>query len=388
MKIIPVDSPSRELEWLSMPDRIYAGDANYIPHLIQDVRKVFDPAKNKMFREGKAMRWLATDDSGTEILGRVAAFHWKKYSAGFDQPTGGIGFFESVQDRTVAHGLFDKAVEWLKSEGMEAVDAPVNFGEKDAFWGLVVENFTDMHSYRMNFNPPWYREFFESYGFQTYYEQWCYKRDMFVPAQEVFARKNAMLHGEDGYRVSNVRGYSDERIAEDFLAVYNNAWGGHAGFRRMQIQQARSIVKAMKPVLDRDIAIFAYHHDRPIGFYISLPELNEIFRHVHGNLNFWGKLKFLWYRQFGRRHTMVGIIFGVDREYHGKGIEAAMIKFTEEKVVPLNRYRETIMTWIGDFNPKMIRVIENLGASRYRTLITYRKLFDPNRPFQRCPTIQ
>jgi len=395
MKLIIVDTPRLADLWVRMPGRIYAGDANYIPHLRQDIEKVFDPVRNKMYRDGDAKRWLAVNDeadphnpSMQHILGRIAAFHMKKYSSGFAQPTGGIGFFECVNDTEMAHKLFDAAFEWLQSLGMKAVDGPINFGEKDAYWGCVVDNFTDMHSYRMNFNPPYYPVLLESYGFQVYYEQWCYKRHMHIPAQEIFNRKIAMLGDSDGIRVCNVRGYSDERIASDFLTVYNSAWGGHAGFKTMQMQQARNIVKAMKPVLDRDIAMFAYHFDRPIGFYINLPELNEIFQHMHGNFNLWGKLKFLWYQRFGKRHTMVGVIFGIDREYHGRGIEAAMIKYAEQHVVPLNRYKETIMTWIGDFNPKMIRVVENLGASRYRTLVTYRKYVDPTVPFERCPTIQ
>ena len=85
---------------------------------------------------------------------------------------------------------------------------------------------------------------------------------------------------------------------------------------------------------------------------------------------------------------MVGIVFGVVQEFQGKGIEGAMIKWTEENIVTLNRYDETIMTWIGDFNPKMIRVCENLGAEKFRTLATYRFLFDREAKFERCPIVE
>jgi hypothetical protein len=122
----------------------------------------------------------------------------------------------------------------------------------------------------------------------------------------------------------------------------------------MQLQQARNAVNAMKQVMDRDIMVFVYHFDKPIGFYINLPEVNEFMQHVNGNLNWIGILKFLYYKNFGKRKTMVGIVFGVDRDYHGKGVEGAMIKFCEEHIVTLKRYEDTILTWIGDFNPKMI----------------------------------
>lgn len=386
MKLIEVNDARTAAQWLEVPLFIYRSDSNWIPHLRQDIEKIFDPKQNKLFRDGKAARWVLFSQDGTAI-GRVAAFVAKKYGSAQKQPTGGLGFFECIDDSVAAQQLLQIAQDWLIAQGMEAMDGPINFGEKDAFWGLLVDNFTDMSSYRMNYNPPYYQKFFEDFGFQVYYEQWCYKRDLYLPAQEVFVKKNNILLTDTTYSVRNARGMSDEKLAQDFVTIYNNAWAGHLGFRQMELKQAKNIIKSMKPVMDRDIMLFAYHGDKPIGFYISLPELNEIFQHVNGNLNWWGKVKFLFYKFFGKREVMVGIIFGVDRAYHGKGVEGAMIKFTEDKVVSLKRYKDTILTWIGDWNPKMIRVAENLGAAKYRTLITYRKLFDPNKPFERHPPI-
>ncbi len=385
MKIIEVNTSTEIGQWLAFPTTIYATDNNYIPHIRQDIASIFDPNKNKLFKEGKAKRWLILKDG--KAIGRIAAFISKKYSDAQKQATGGIGFFECVDNVKVAHLLFDTAIDWLKSNGIVAVDGPINFGEKEAYWGLLVENFSDMNSFRMNYNPPYYQKFFEDYGFQTYYEQWCYKRDLYVPAQEVFVKKTNALMSQEGYHISNARKKSAEQLAYDFVTIYNSAWAGLPGHKPMLIEQARKAMKAMKPIMDKDIMVFVYHHKKPIAFYINLPEVNEFMQHVNGNLNWLGKLKFLWYKKFGKRHTMVGVVFGVDREYHGKGVEGAMIKWTEDNIVTLKRYDETIMTWLGDFNPKMIHIAENLGAKKYRTLITYRKHFDSSTPFERHPII-
>lgn len=210
---------------------------------------------------------------------------------------------------------------------------------------------------------------------------------MYIPIQEIFDRKSRVLLSSDEYHVSSMRGKNNEHIAHDFVTVYNAAWAGNFGFKQMKLQQARNIIKAMKPLMDKEILVFAYHKKKPIGFFINLPEANEFMRHVHGNLNVVGILKFLFHKWFSKRKTMVGLVFGVDRDYHGKGVEAAMIKFAEEKVITLNRYQETILTWVGDFNPKMIRVVENLGAQPYRKLITYRKILNNNLKFERHPIL-
>lgn len=386
MQIVEVNNPATTRKWMDLPWKIYANDSNWIPHLRQDIAKVFDKKANKFYREGDCVRWILLDEFGNTI-GRVAAFYWKKYSGGQKQPTGGLGFFECIEDKTAAFKLMDAACNWLRDKGMEAVDGPINFGEKDAFWGLLVENFTDMSSYRMNYNPPYYREFFESYGFQLYFQQFCYKRSVTEPAQPIFVRKAQGILSDPNYTVTNARGMSLDEITEKFVTVYNAAWAGHLGFKKMPLAQGKVVMKSLKPVMDKDVMFFIHYQQRPVAFYLNMPELNEVFQYVNGNLNWWGKLIFLLRFKFGKRHTMVGMLFGVDREFQGKGIEGALIKWAEIKVVPLNRYVDTILTWVGDFNPKMVHLCENLGAHRYRNLITYRKLFDETKEFSRHPMI-
>jgi GNAT superfamily N-acetyltransferase len=386
MHLKKVDDNKSASDWLQVPGVIYSGDPNYIPHIMQDIAGVFNPAKNKLFAQGDAARWILFDDNNRPA-GRIAAFFSGKYSDAQKQKTGGIGFFECIDHEDAAELLLQTAVDWLKALEVVAIDGPINFGEKEAYWGLLIENFTDMGSFRMNYNPPYYKRFFENFGFQIYYEQLCYKRDLHMPAQEVFVRKSQQLLQDKAFRVGNARGRSLEQIALDFVTIYNAAWAVHEGFKPMKIEQARKAIQAMRPIMDRDIMVFVYDGEKPIGFYINLPEVNEFMQYVRGNMNALGMLRFLFYKMFGKRKVMVGIVFGVDKEYHGRGVEGAMIKYCEEHIVTLNRYHETILTWIGDFNPKMIHIAENLGASLYRKLATYRLYLDKSRPFERHPML-
>ena len=228
----------------------------------------------------------------------------------------------------------------------------------------------------------------EDYGFQVYFNQLFFKRSAEVPAQPIFHRKYAQLAGDPRIRMHNGVGRSLEQLADDFCTVYNSAWVDHENHKPMEQATALKIVKAMKPVMDPRLLIFIRYDERPIAMYISLPELNEIFRHVDGDLNWLGKLKFLWHKWRGTVRTMTGIVFGVAKEWQGKGIEGAMIVYAEKTIVDKKLYKDTILTWIGDFNPRMIRVCENLGAENYRSLATYRFLFDRNKPFERHPVIE
>lgn len=386
MKLVAVHDKRSLNDWMRLPWRIYRDDPNWIPHLKQDVAKVFDPGKNKLLRDGEAERWVLYDDAGVPI-GRVAAFINAKTAHTEAQPTGGMGFFECINDQKAADILLDASRDWLKERGMEAMDGPINLGDRNMFWGLLVENFTDPPLYGTNYNPPFYKDLLERYGFQEYFKQLFFKRSALEGVSPLFHRKYRQLMNEPGYRVTDARGRSVAQIAEDFRTVLNAAWVDHDNFKPMDQATALKIVKSMKPVMDPRLVVFVYHDDRAIAMYISLPELNEIFRYVNGDLNWWGKLKFLWHKRTGTVKNMTGIVFGVAKEYQGKGFEGVLIVYAEKHIVEKKLYRDTVLTWIGDFNPKMIRVCQNLGAENYRTLATYRYLFDRNKPFERHPVI-
>ncbi len=393
MKITEATTGRSLHDWEQVPWRIYARDTNWVPHLKQDVAKVFDPARNKLLqagperKAGAIKRWVLYDGSGVPA-GRIAAFIDPKTAwTDKQQPTGGCGFFECIHDQAAAALLFDTARDWLRLQGMQAMDGPVNLGERNMFWGLLIENFTDPPIYGTNYNPPYYVDLFEAYGFRIYFKQLFFKRNALEKPQPIFQRKYNQLKHDPAYEVRTAEGMGKERLAEDFRTVLNAAWVDHENFKPMPREAALRTIGQMWPVLDPRIVVFVYHKGVPIAFYINLPELNEIFRHVNGNLNWLGKLKFLWHKWRGTATTMTGIVFGVAKEWQGKGVEGAMIAFMGDWLIRTGRYKETVLTWVGDFNPRMLRVCQGLGATNYRTLATYRYLFDRHKPFERLPLI-
>lgn len=380
-----VESKAQIALWHGVTREIYLDYPQFVPHLQQDVEKLFKPKSNRLLDVGFARRWVAME--GQRCIGRIAAFFNPKYSDGQAQRTGGMGFFECINHPQAAQMLLQVAEDFLLQNGMQAVDGPINFGEKEAYWGLLIDNFHDINSFRMNFNPPYYRTFWEDFGFREYYRQICFKRQLNVPVQDVFLDKSQRFLQNKNITIRNMRGRSLAQMAHDFVLVYNNAWAGNFGFKTLSYEQAYKVMRAMRPMMDKDIIIFVYDAEKPIAFYVNLPEVNEFMRYSNGSLTAWRLLRVLWAKWFAKRQTMVGMVFGIDRAYQGQGVEGAMIKWTQDHVFPLGRYSDTIMTWIGDFNPKMLKIADRLGASPYRTLATYRKMLDKNCTFERHPSL-
>lgn len=388
MQLAEVNSKKTAREFLRVPRILYKGNKQWISHLDSDIEATFDPARNPLFQTGIATRWVLRNDAGTPI-GRIAAFVNEKLASTFSQPTGGIGFFECINDRDAAFLMFDRCMEWLKERGMEAMDGPINFGEKERFWGLLVEGFERRPTYLLNYNPPYYRELFEAYGFQTFYKQFVYRLETDVKLPPVLQQKFQRLMKAQGFHFEHLRISQMEKYTEHFITVYNKSWSGtHKFFRPMTREEAMKTFNKMKPIIDEELVVFGYRDNEPIAFLVCIPELNQLFRYVNGRMDFWGKLKFLFYRRMGKARTIQGLVFGTVPEYRNKGVESGLILTLRDLVTPKQKYRDMYMNWIGDFNPKMIKIIEHIGSKKAFTLVTYRKMFDPDAAFERHPILE
>ncbi len=389
MTIKEVNSTQDINDFLHVPITLYKSTPNWIRPLDKDVLSVFDPEKNKTFRNGEVIRWILLNEKGTTI-GRVAAFYDKKtLNKGNEQPTGGMGFFECIDNKEAAFLLFDACKHWLQSKGIEAMDGPINFGSRDRWWGLLVDGFNIEPNYQCNFNFPYYQAFFEQYGFQVYFNQLTFGRKVMEPLSPRLQEKADRLTVNPDYQFRHLEKSELGKLAEYLRIVYNKAWANRAETPELTKQQTELIVKQMKPIMDNKLLYFGFYKGEPISFFLSLPEINQIFKHVNGKLDLLGKMKFIYHSLLKTNKKAFGILFGIVPEHQGKGADGAMIlaarSILQEKY---KRYDEYEMNWIGDFNPKMILVVEQVGAVITKKHITYRKLFDENKPFKRHPILK
>lgn len=389
LKEVGSDS-SLQKAFLTFPVSLYANDSNWIRPLDNDINAIFDPKKNPHFKHGDAIRWILFSDTD-EVIGRVAAFYDSKENSKDTQLTGGMGFFECIEDENAAFVLFEACKNWLKNQGFEAMDGPINFGERDSFWGLMIKGWEFEPTYKMPWTKEYYISFFENYGFKDYFQQLVFVSSIrganVTPAIEEKAER---IYQNPGYEFRHIEKSKLNQYAEDFRIIFNAAWAKFPGVKEMSSEQAQKLVKQMKPILDEQLLWFAYTTEGdPVAFFIVIPDLNQIVKHLNGKLNVWGMIKFLLLKLKGTLTRTCGLIFGVVPEHQGKGVESAIaLRFrSAARENPFYPYTTMDMNWVGDFNPKMLRFVSQLGATNDKTFITYRLLFNPNQPFSRCPKV-
>jgi hypothetical protein len=386
MQLTEVSDKKTAKEFLDVNVLINEGDPNYIRPLDKDINEVFDSKKNKAFRHGEVIRWILKDQDG-KLIGRIAAFSNKKYkNKGDDVPVGGVGFFDCINDQDAADMLFDVAKHWLMQRGMQAMDGPINFGERDRWWGLLVEGF-EPPVYCLNYNPPYYKELFENYGFKNFFNQHCYALKVMERVQDKFYVRHAMIAGDPDFSACHIKKSQLEKFAKDFTIVYNKAWSTHGGMKQLSLPLVLKLFQTMKPIMDEKVCWFIYYKNEPIGIWINLPDLNQWFKYLNGKFDLLHKLKFLWIKKTKKCNKFTGLVFGIVPEFQGKGVDAYMIMEGAKIIQGQHLYDDYEMQWIGEFNPKMINVAQSLGTYRSRLLSTYRYLFDRTKEFKRHPVL-
>jgi hypothetical protein len=386
MQLIEVKDKIAARDFIMVNVELNEHNPNYIRPLDKDINGVFDPKKNKAFRHGECARWIMKDDNNKKI-GRIAAFTNKKYKTkGDNMQVGGIGFFECIHDQAAADMLFDVAKHWLLQKGMESMDGPINFGERDRWWGLLIDGF-EPPMYGMAYNPPYYRELFENYGFQLFYNQECYALKVKDRLQQKFYDRHAILSKDPNFKAVHIKKDQLEKFAADFTIVYNKAWAGHGGMKELHKEIVYKMFLQMKPIMDERIVWFTYYKEDPIAIWINIPDVNQWFRHLNGKFDLAAKLKFLWIKATKKCTRFTGVAFGIVPEFQGKGVDAFMIMEGAKVIQPRQIYDDYEIQWIGDFNPKMINIAQSLGTYKSRRLITYRYLFDQTREFKPHPVL-
>ena len=384
MKIIEVTNKARRQDFLKVPKQLYKDEGTWVCPFDKEIESIFDPKKNIYFKHGVATRWVLRDEKG-KLIGRIAAFIDHQTAQKQDQATGGTGFFECINNQEAATMLFDTARDWLKQQGMEAMDGPINFGETDKFWGLLVEGFTHP-SYEIAYNFPYYQDLFESYGFQTYFKQEGFHLDVTKALPPRFQKIAEWISLKPDYEFKHFDWKTSDEFVQDFVTVFNEAWASFKeNFEPLEVSYIKKTLQKAKAIIDEEFVWIAYNKGKPIAIYLMYPDVNQILKHLNGKLNLPAMLKFLYLKKKKTMTRARGVLMGVVPAFQGMGVEAAIILQLVKVFERKSHFTEIEFSWVGDFNPRMRKIFIGVGCKSVKHYITYRYLFDRNKPYKRYP---
>ncbi len=334
-----------------------------------DMRKLLSRRKNPFFQHAEAEYFLAERRGGrsAEVVGRIAAIHNRGHNEFHEDTVGFYGFFESINDQSVADSLFHAAANWLKQRGLTVMRGPVSFSTNDEC-GLLIDGFDLPPAVLTPYTPAHYVDLTERAGFTKARDLLLYQsvndqlpERLIRGAQLIAKRKKITL------RSINMKRFSEE--VELIKKVYNSAWERNWGFIPMTEAEIDHLAKDLKPVIVPELVVFAEREGELIGFAVALPDLNVALKTNPSGRLFPGILKILWKaRKITRLRIM---LLGVVPEYRRYGADALMYTWIWDKGYALG-YRWGEAGWILEDNAAMNNGLLRMGFERYKTL----RLFD------------
>ena len=363
MEIVPVTDGRGLDRFIAFPYDHYRTEPLWVPQLRRDIHTLLSPSKNPFFQHAEAAYWVATRDG--QIVGRIAAIKNDIHNKEHHDKVGFYGFFESIDDQSVANALFDTAAQWLRRKGFDTMRGPMNPSTNDDC-GLLIENNGTPPSLMMPYNFAYYEPLHDRYGFTKAKDLLAYEGGGAQAAPERFLKigRRAMERSGITLRTLDMKRFDAE--VEVIKKLYNSAWERNWGFVPLTNAEIDHLAKQLKPIVVPDLVIFAERAGEVVGFAVSLPDFNLALLHNRSGRMFPGILKVLWHsRKIHRARVM---LLGVIPEFRGRAIDAVLYHRTWENCVKHGMPRGEA-GWILEDNVLMNKAATELGfrvSKKYR----------------------
>lgn len=343
----------------------------WVPPLRMSVYENLDTEKNPFYKRATIQLFIAEKDG--KIAGRIAAIENRAHNDFHQDQAGFYGFFECIDDQTVANALFDTARGWLQKRGLKKMLGPMNPSTNHEC-GLLVRGQSQHPTLMTTWNPKFYETLHEGYGLTKAKDLVAYivAREKNTELPEKVKNYVARLRAENSrikFRDFDMKNFQAD--VEKCFDIYNSAWEKNWGFFPMTKEEFMFAAKDMKMIIDPRMAFLAEIDGKPAGFMLALPDYNYIFKHIkNGKLFPTGIFKLLLGKKLLKSVRILTL--GVKPEFRGSGIFAL---FTFESFERAHRYGYVAgeASWILEDNEAMNKPWRDLGAPLYRRWRIYEK---------------
>jgi GNAT superfamily N-acetyltransferase len=368
MKITEVSSHRQLKQFIDLPFTLYKNDPVWVPPLRSELFGQFDRKLNPTLDHLEYALFLLEDNG--RIIGRIAAFTDTLALEIWKEPIGLFGYFECIDNREAASLLLDAARTWLIGKGMKFMRGPWSFVSQE--WGLVIEGFTPSPTVMAPYNPEYYISQITSNGFEKIKDLLVYyisaKEGYNIPERILSLTNDVAARYSITTRQVNMKDY-DKEVAR-IIELSNVSLIDNWGYTSVTKEEAEAIAHDLKPIIHPKGVIFAEDKNgRPIGFAITIPDVNTLLKGMNGSLLPFGWVRLMTGLPKLRNYRLFAL--GVIPEYHGKGIDSLLYRALYESLYTPDIWLE--INYVLEDNAPMNNAIIKLNAKPLRRYRIYQK---------------
>lgn len=371
IEVRPAQTRRSRRVFLTFPWKLYRNDTLWIPPLMPQRANRLDPARNPVIAGGTVQPFLAW--RGNEPVGTIVLAVDETRNRCWEEDNAIFGYFDCIEDYSVAEALFDTAVAWAKQHGKARLWGPWMLDYEDSH-GFLIKGWERPPVVMCAHNPPYYPEFADRYGLQKA------RRDSlafaFVPQDrsqampEKLDRVIAKLKERSNVVVRQAdfsRWEEEIALAVDVLNRGLAVLGESRGFWDLDRMAAHA--RDLRPVLDPAFVLLAEVDGKAVGWVMGLPDLNQAIKAANGLRYPWNRPQ-MWLALRRRPDAISMKSIAVDPAYWNRGIDALLIhQFTAAGIEKGYQWGDLSLT--GEDNPMTPRLATRLGATEYKRYRIY-----------------
>ncbi|MFW6180371.1 MAG: GNAT family N-acetyltransferase [Spirochaetota bacterium] len=353
---------------LSLPSRLYRHDPSYVEPLRAEARRQFNRRKNNFFTHGDIQPYLAL--RGRRVVGSIIAVHNRLYNQYHGDRTGFFMSFECENDRDAAGMLFRAAEDWLRGRGLDTAVGPMSFNGESVSPGLLISGFEHPPFLLMAHHLPYYRDLVEGEGYEKAIDALAFRMPV---QQEMDPRLVRLAERVAKTRNITVRAFDEKHFWRDariLFDIYRRAWADNWGFVPPSEEDFTGIVKSLKQIYIRELVLIAEKDGEPVGWAMTLPNINEALIHLKGRLLPFGLFRFLYWMKRIKGLRLWGL--GIIPEYRSKGVDAMLYYHTLKEGKRLG-FTDGELSWILETNTPVINAAHLVKGTEYKRYRIYRR---------------
>jgi GNAT superfamily N-acetyltransferase len=358
--------------FIRFPWKIYSSDPHWVPPLLMERREFIDPHRHPFYLHGAAAPLLAF--RGDELVGRLLVSDDPNYNREHESNLGCFGMFESIDDEGVARALIEGAADWLRGRGRDGLRGPVDYSLNYAS-GLLVDGFDTPPRFMMGHNPPYYERLLQACGLRKAKDLYAWWFDDSNDMLSVWGRRAERLAARGRVQVRSLRFDELDAEIERCKVVYNAAWERNWGFVKMTDAEFHHLAKHLKVIAVPELLLLAEVDGEPVGFSMTLPDLNEAIRPLNGRLFRWGLPIGVIQLYCNRRRVRTArlMALGILEPFRRRGVAELLILRTLDFGKHQAGFTCAELSWTLEDNDLINRTIEAVGGHRYKTYRIYER---------------
>ncbi|MFQ5401167.1 MAG: N-acetyltransferase [Anaerolineae bacterium] len=374
LQIERVETDRQLREFIKVAWKVYEADPHWVPWMYHERLDFFDKQKNPFFEHSEADYFIARRHG--ETVGSIAAILNHRHNQFHEENVAHFGVFEVLNDPEAAAALLEAACDWARARGVDKILGPMTLSTNDEC-GLLIDGFDSPPVVLMTYNPPYYSDFIKTAGFTKAMDLWAWHAEIAEVVNNMPDKVQRVVGKvRDRFNLTiqhlNLKDWDNEVAL--VKRIYNSAWSRNWGFVPMTDAEFSHLADGLKPVLDPAIAFKVYKGEEPVGFALSLPNVNEPlhrFRPKPSVLSSYLGGAYMLLNRYRTKGLRV-LVLGVIEEFRGQGIDA-LLYYETAKAALARGYHWAEASWILEANDMMNRGLEMMGAKVYKTYRIYEK---------------